>query len=231
MSQVPSDKSIYKQIALDIAQGIIGGRYPVGVKLRGRSTLASQYNVSPETIRRAVALLEKGEVLEVMPGAGIIIRSEEHAQEFVNRLKDLTDLNGIRNRIHDLMQAQRAVNEELMEATQTLLDAVDRFNYLNPLILYEIEITESCDKKDRTIGDLRFWKNTYATILAIKRQENTIPSPGPYAQLRVGDTLLIVGDEASYQRAKTFLYSPVESMEPAMEPMEPAIEPMEGQKK
>ena len=92
MSQPPSDKSIYKQIALDIAQGIVAGRYPPGVKLRGRSTLAGQYNVSPETIRRATALLEKSEVLEVVPGAGIFIKSEKQAQEFVNRFNDQVEI-------------------------------------------------------------------------------------------------------------------------------------------
>ena len=206
MSQPPSDKSIYKQIALDIAQGIVAGRYPPGVKLRGRSTLAGQYNVSPETIRRAMALLEKSEVLEVVPGAGIFIKSEKQAQEFVNRFNDQVDLGEIRGRILELLQLQQSVGEELMETTQALLDAVGRFNYLSPLVIYEIEITEKCEKRDKTIGDLKFWKNTYATILAIKRAENTIPSPGPYAQLRLGDVLLIVGDEASFLRARLFLY-------------------------
>lgn len=206
MSQAPSDKSVYKQIALDIAQGIVAGRYPPGVKLRGRSTLAGQYNVSPETIRRAVALLEKSQVLEVLPGAGIFIKSEAHAQEFVSQFNDRIDLGEIRGSILTLLQQQQAISEELMDKTQTLLDAVARFNYLSPLVIYEIEITEACDKKDQTIGDLKFWKNTYATILAIRREDNTIPSPGPYAQLRQGDVLLVVGDEASFRRAKLFLY-------------------------
>ena len=34
-------------------------------KLSGRSTLASLYNVSPETIRRSIALLKDMDVVEV----------------------------------------------------------------------------------------------------------------------------------------------------------------------
>ena len=49
---------VYKNIALDIANKIINGEFKVGEKISGRSTLAGVYNVSPETIRRAIALLE-----------------------------------------------------------------------------------------------------------------------------------------------------------------------------
>ena len=97
-----AEKSVYKQIALDIAQGIAAGRYRMGDKLRGRSTLAGQYNVSPETIRRAVALLETAEVLEVVPSEGIIIRSAEAAQDFVDRAQDLDSINSIRASINQL---------------------------------------------------------------------------------------------------------------------------------
>jgi DNA-binding GntR family transcriptional regulator len=49
MSQQSQQNSVYKRIALDIAQGIVSGRYPLNEKIHGRSTLAGIYNVSPET--------------------------------------------------------------------------------------------------------------------------------------------------------------------------------------
>jgi K+/H+ antiporter YhaU regulatory subunit KhtT len=49
-------------------------------------------------------------------------------------------------------------------------------------------------------------QHTGATIVAIKREENLIVSPGPYARLLLGDHLLIIGDEAAYKRSRTFLY-------------------------
>ena len=49
----------YEQIAVDIASKVANGEYKIGAKLYGRSTLGGQYNVSPETIRRAMALLQK----------------------------------------------------------------------------------------------------------------------------------------------------------------------------
>ena len=47
---VPSQ---YLQIALDIAQRIAKGELPEGSRIYGRSLMASEYNVSPETVRRA----------------------------------------------------------------------------------------------------------------------------------------------------------------------------------
>ena len=44
----------YIQIALSSARRIAGGDVPEGAKISGRSKLSSEYNVSPETIRKAV---------------------------------------------------------------------------------------------------------------------------------------------------------------------------------
>ena len=40
----------YLQIALDLARRIASGELPEGSRVYGRSMMASEYNVSPETI-------------------------------------------------------------------------------------------------------------------------------------------------------------------------------------
>ena len=37
----------YQQIAVAIAERIVDGKYPIGSKIYARSTLASNFNVSP----------------------------------------------------------------------------------------------------------------------------------------------------------------------------------------
>ena len=157
MSHAANEKAVYKQIAVDIAAKVVSGKYQPGQKIRGRSALASQYNVSPETVRRAVFLLSQVGVLEVRPGSGITI---------------------------------------LQENINILLDANDRFNYLNPITPFELTIGQNCPLVGQTIASTRFWNNTGATIVAIHRAGRTILSPGPHAQFFAGDKLLIVGDEA-----------------------------------
>ena len=49
---------IYQKIAIDIASKIAAGKYKAGEKIYGRSMLAAHYAVSPETIRRAMFMLQ-----------------------------------------------------------------------------------------------------------------------------------------------------------------------------
>ncbi|MDU7441409.1 MAG: GntR family transcriptional regulator, partial [Clostridium sp.] len=60
----------YKKIALDIANKIQLNNILEGDILHGRSTLSSKYNVSPETIRRSMILLEDVEVVKTIKGKG-----------------------------------------------------------------------------------------------------------------------------------------------------------------
>ena len=205
MPHTTSEKAVYKQIAIDIASKIVNGKYRPGEKLHGRSTLASQYNVSPETVRRAVFLLGQVGVLDVRQGSGIVICSVEKAEEFLSKSSERASLDSIKNHIDRLMQEQRQLNTRLQENINILLDANDRFNYLNPLTPFELVIHEQCPLVGNTIASVHFWNNTGATIIAIKRHGSTILSPGPHAQFFAGDCILIVGDETSYKKAKLLL--------------------------
>ena len=61
---VPSQ---YLQIALDLATRIAQGELTEGSRIYGRSVLASEYGVSPETIRKALRLLADMKVVDVKP--------------------------------------------------------------------------------------------------------------------------------------------------------------------
>ncbi|MFC6602613.1 GntR family transcriptional regulator [Ectobacillus funiculus] len=69
----------YEKIAIDIANRIYDGKFKVGERIHGRSTLASEYNVSPETVRRAIKILEDVEIVQSAKGSGVIIASRENA--------------------------------------------------------------------------------------------------------------------------------------------------------
>ncbi len=61
----------YITIAMDIAERVLKGDYIEGQRISGRSTLSGLYNVSPETVRRALTLLQEAGVVRVQPGAGV----------------------------------------------------------------------------------------------------------------------------------------------------------------
>ncbi len=79
------DVPIYRKIALDLAGRICSGEIREGTRMFGRSTLAGEYNVSPETIRRAVNLLEDMNVVVSSHGSGIYVSSVSSAYAFIEK--------------------------------------------------------------------------------------------------------------------------------------------------
>lgn len=67
----------YQQIAVDLAERIVENRYKVGEKIHARSTLASTYNASPETTRKAINVLVDLGIMEVRHGSGAFVASKE----------------------------------------------------------------------------------------------------------------------------------------------------------
>ena len=75
--------SFYYSIAVDIAHRIGEEELSIGAKISGRTVLASQYQVSPETIRKAIALLREAGAVEVSRGKEIEVVSKEKAKLFL----------------------------------------------------------------------------------------------------------------------------------------------------
>ncbi len=67
----------YQEIAVEIAERIVENRYQVGEKIYARSTLASNFNVSAETARKAINVLVDLEIMEVQQGSGTYVASRD----------------------------------------------------------------------------------------------------------------------------------------------------------
>lgn len=206
MSRTRVESPVYQQIAVDIASKIASGKYPVGEKIKGRTTLAGYYNVSPETIRKAVCILEDVGVVLMRAGVGIEVISAEKAKEYLSKYSDVSNLNSIKKNILEIIQDQNEQAKRLKDTVNELLDCTERFKDLNPFTPFEIEITKEAKYLNKTVSEINFWQNTMATIIAIKRNGKIILSPGSYATLKENDILYIIASEESYNRVKMFLY-------------------------
>jgi len=199
-------RPVYQQIATDIASKIADGQYEVGEKIYARSVLASQYGVSAETARRAIAILADMEIVDTTKGSGVIIKSTENAIKFIRQYNDVKTVNDLRNDILDKLEKQKVENDLLREQIIDLLDKADRFKSINPFVPFEIRITKETPYLEKNIAEINFWHNTSATIVCIKRNGCLEMSPGPYAVLRENDIFYFVGDEGCYDRVNKFLY-------------------------
>ncbi|MEK4698165.1 TrkA C-terminal domain-containing protein [Solibacillus sp. FSL R7-0668] len=205
--KLPVKRPKYQLIAEDIAGKIVEGKYEVGEKIYARSSIATQYGVSAETARRAIAVLQDLNIVEATRGSGVIIQSYERAAEFVHRLKDVKSVRILQNELENSIERQKKELEGIQESLFEFINRTNRLQSINPFIPFQIEVNDQCKFLNKNIGELHFWQQTGATIIAIKKQTELLLSPGPYAILQAGDVLYFIGNEQSYSVVQQFLTS------------------------
>ena len=196
---VPSQ---YLQIALDLARRIAKGELAEGSRVYGRSVMASEYNVSPETIRRALRLLADMKVVEVKPQSGAVVLSADSARRYIENFEESADVRALRQQLKELMAEYADLSRRLSDTVTALVKSRDTFAASGePLPNYEVPVPKDSPLIGRSIGELKFWQSTGGTIVAIRRGQTVILSPGPYAQLYGGDVIVLVGSPAAAEAA------------------------------
>ena len=147
-------KAAYVSIALDIANKILNGEFREKQKISGRSTLASMYNVSPETIRRAIVLLEDMDVVNSSRGSGIDVISKSAAEKFIEKNKSSRYISSIKDEIRDLMQQKKKIDEQIQESFDTIFDYIERFKSDTPYTFIEIKVTADSNPANLPWGAL-----------------------------------------------------------------------------
>ena len=200
---VPSQ---YLQIALDLARRIAKGELPEGSRIYGRSVMASEYNVSPETIRRALRLLADMKVVEVKPQSGAVVLSADSARRYIVNFEESADVRALRQQLKELMAEYADLSRRLSDTVTALVKSRDTFAAAGePLPNYEVPVPKGSPLIGQSIGALKFWQSTGGTIVAIRRGQTVILSPGPYAELYDGDVLVLVGSPAAAEAAHNLI--------------------------
>ena len=198
--------SQYLQIALDLAQRIAKGELPEGSRIYGRSVLASEYGGSPETIRKALRLLADMKVVEVKPQSGAVVLSADSARRYIENFDEGADVQSLRRQLKDLMAESAEVNRRMSETVSALVKSQETFAAADqPLPNYEVPVPQGSPLIGKNIGELQFWQSTGGTIVAIRRGQTVLLSPGPYAELYAGDVIILVGSPAAAEAANRFV--------------------------
>ena len=166
---VPSQ---YLQIALDLARRIARGELPEGSGIYGRSVLASEYNVSPETIRRALRLLADMKVVEVKPQSGAVVLSADSARRYIENFEENSDIRALREQLRELMAEYADLHRRMAETVTALVKSRDTFAAAGePLPNYEVPVPKDSPLIGKSLGALKFWQSTGA------RQSSCPPAP------------------------------------------------------
>lgn len=194
----------YLKIAVDFSARIASGDITEGEKLKGRSVLSTEYNVSPETIRRAMSILSDKKVVEIVLGSGIVISSKENAIQFLKNFKDSESVREMRMKLSQMIEKRRDMDEEINLLTKQIIDIYKhkRSDLITPV---EIQLPTHSYVVGKSIGKLEVWHNTGATIIGVIQEKDIIISPGPYYEFAEKDKVLIVGDENVIERFNSFI--------------------------
>lgn len=195
----------YIKIAVDIAHRIVNNDFVEGSKITGRTTLVSLYNVSPETIRRSLALLKDMDVVTVNEKSGIIINNKIHAKEFLNKFKTKSDFTTINNETFDLIKQRKELDSKLIKNLNSIIEFATQLRNVGSIIPFESIVEEGSIAVNKSIGELNFWHNTKATIIAVKRNGDHFLSPGPYFKIQNNDILVYVGEDEVLENVKNYI--------------------------
>lgn len=195
----------YIKIAVDIAHRIINNEFLEGEKITGRTTLVSIYNVSPETIRRSLALLKDMDVVTVNEKSGIIINNKNAAKEFLYKFKTKSDFTNLNNETFDLIKMRKEIDNKLEKNITSIIEFATQLRNVGSIIPFENIVKKDSVAVGKSIGELNFWHNTKATIIAVKRNGDLFLSPGPYFIINTDDIIVYVGDDSVLENVKNYI--------------------------
>jgi K+/H+ antiporter YhaU regulatory subunit KhtT len=202
---MPAAFPMYHSIALDIAQRIVNNEFPVGSRISGRTLLASHYNVSSETIRKAIALLKDGNIIAVSQGKEVVVLSIEAAYPFITHHKSMQSVYSLKQEFALLLVQKQEIDKRLQEIFNEIIEYSDQLKNLSPYNPIEIMVPPHSHTVGKTIADIKLWQRTGATIVAIRRDNEISISPGPAAMIQPNDGLIIVGQGNILQKAVHFI--------------------------
>ena len=198
----------YIKISVDIAHRIINNEFLEGSKITGRTTLVSIYNVSPETIRRSLALLKDMNVVTINEKSGIIINNKTYAKEFLNKFKTKSDFTHLNSDTFDLIKKRKDIDNKLEKNINAIIEFATQLRNVGSIIPFESIVEENSIAVDKSIGELDFWHNTKATIIAVKRDGDLFLSPGPYFKIHSQDIVVYVGEDSVLETVKNYISLP-----------------------
>ncbi|HHV27548.1 TrkA C-terminal domain-containing protein [Anaerosalibacter bizertensis] len=195
----------YITIALDIAYRIYNNDLKEGERVSGRSVLASEYNVSPETIRKSISLLRDMDVVRVTPKSGILILSRDKAFNFIQEFDTKDNLIELKHEIFDLMNKKTEIEKNIKKNIESIVDYSIQLKNIGLIYPFELEVPKNSPILGKSPSDIRFWQHTNATIIGVRRNNKIIVSPGPYIEFKENDIILFIGKNACYDKVKKLI--------------------------
>ncbi|HYF91495.1 MAG TPA: TrkA C-terminal domain-containing protein [Symbiobacteriaceae bacterium] len=203
MKRETGGRARYEEIAFDLAKRIVQGELPEGTRVLGRSSLAGTYQVSPETIRRAVAILHERSIVQSVAGSGIRVLSRMAASEYLNSQRAMAKLEEGARELFDMMKARREMDERIEALLERVLSQAT--GVLASPHVEEFPVAPEAWVVGRALNEIRLRSRTGATAVVVTRGETETFSPPADWRLEEGDVITVLGSDEARARARDLL--------------------------
>jgi K+/H+ antiporter YhaU regulatory subunit KhtT len=157
--------------------------------------------VSPETIRRALAILEEREIVELHPGIGVTVRSKPNAEGYLAEYGQRQILADIQHRLHQHLDERGRLDNEIVRLTDELLDYT--FKMATRLQrIQELQVEADSPMVGKSLGEVQFRSRTGGTVLAIQRHTREIVAPEADTIIQAGDVLTVIAPPEAIEQTQ-----------------------------
>lgn len=91
--------------------------------------LAAHYAVSPETIRRAMFMLQDVGIVAIESGSGSTVLSAERASQLVSRFRNISTITELKKNIETLSEQQKKQQDDILDNVHQLLEYIEKFRF------------------------------------------------------------------------------------------------------
>ena len=150
-------------------------------------------------------------VVTINEKSGIIINDKNSAKEFLNKFKTKTDFTYLNNETFELIKQRKEIDDKLEKNINSIIQFATQLRNVGSIIPFESIVEKDSFAVGKSIGELNFWHNTKATIIAVKRDGDLFLSPGPYFKINSNDIIVYVGEDSVIETVKDYISLPLSS--------------------
>jgi DNA-binding transcriptional regulator YhcF (GntR family) len=194
----------YLAIAYQIAKRISQGELNEGMKLSGRTLMSSEYQVSSETIRKAIKVLETYGVVVSKERSGVTILSAAAATSYMERYVAQKE---DRRLIQDTLDALKDLSQAESHAQQLArkLISVTRTGFF-PFDFFTLEITTDSPWVGRTLQTIDLKRQAGALVIGYEKDGLFYQNPDAELLVDADMRLYLLGDLSVQKKTEGYMH-------------------------
>lgn len=199
---------VFEQIAYELACKIKNDELKIHQKIRGRSIIASEFNVSGETVRKALSLLEKNGVVDIKEQSGAYVKSKAEAVKYVVMHHQNVETEKRFDEIDQLLKDSMTIQKSLQSQFKQLKKNNDVHKSVLPINTFSIKLKPYDAFVQEDFSTKEFEEIVGGNIFGLVREDLIISGVKEGFQFIPGDEVFISGGESVKQKTLSFIKNP-----------------------